>query len=703
MTYKLILTLVLLGCVVSFTQVGTAATADFFAVPSYPVTAANSIAIGDFNNDGITDVAIAGASTVSVLLGNKNGTFQAAVNYTLTASAVAIGAGDFNNDGRPDIAVLTGTGSVGMNLLLGNGDGTFQTAHSVFFQGLRRLAFVLGDFNKDGDLDVAVANNVGHNISVLLGTGTGSFQAEVNYSTGSTRNDAPSSLSLGDVNGDGKLDLVAGVAGSGKTFLGNGDGTFQSPIAFTSGGLNLSLADLNLDGKLDLVETNGFVNALFVQLGNGDGTFQSATSYTVDGQSSSTQAAVVLDLSGDGKPDVAIASPLGEVSVLLGNGDGTLQAPVVYGVGLGPVGLLSAKFGVGQKLGLAVADGGQLVSLAIINRDGSLQAPRVTPVPAPQSAAIGDINSDGKMDAIIGNGGDVDVLNGNGDSTFQSPTVYSLGVEIGPIAVGDLNGDGKPDVVVASTSATGSVLVLLNNGDGTLGSPVTYSAGRDAVGIALGDFNGDHKLDIAVTSLKDNTISILLNNGDGSFQSAVPTGTAFDSFAVTLADFNGDGKLDAAVQGSTSITDLLGKGDGTFSTVKNYNAGQFLKDVRAADFTGDGKPDLVASDYNSNALDVLLNKGDGTFGAAVPVPLGVTPTKLEVGDFNGDGKQDVAVAGRTVILNGNGNGTFQAPSTLNSCGGSFVFAANFNADGRPDLLNVCSLQFMVLPNAAGPH
>jgi hypothetical protein len=471
-------------------------------------------------------------------------------------------------------------------------------------------------------------------------------------------------------------------------------------------GLNVYLADLNGDGKLDLLGSFGFGSGIEVSLGNGDGTFQNPVLYGSNvGGSQSTKQLAVLDVNGDGKADVVFASAVTNgVSVLLGNGDGSLQAPINYVVGSLPQALVLGRFGSGQKLGFAVSDSGLLVSLVLLNKDGSLQAPHVTSVPPLQTVAAGDINNDGKMDVALGSGGSLDIVFGNGDGTFQVPVVYTQTVSITCIAIGDLNGDGKADVVVSSTGAhnQGLVLVFLNNGDGTLGSAVTYNVGQNNFGIALGDFNGDHKLDVAVVDFKSSMLNVMLNNGDGTFQAPIATATTFDPQHLKLADFNGDGKLDAAVQGTKAVSVLLGNGDGTF-TAKNYTVGQNPVDLGSGDFNNDGKPDLVVSDGNGRALDVLLNRGDGTFGNALITSLTVTPLHFEVGDFNGDGNQDIAVATGTQILNGKGDGTFQAATSVLGCNGTFEIAANFNADSRPDLLNACTGLLEVFPNAAGPH
>jgi hypothetical protein len=284
-----------------------------------------SVATGDFNGDGIIDLAVVNEvdSTVSILLANPDGTFAPQVTYTTGLGPLAIVTGDFNGDGNLDLAVTNGdctfTFYGGLNcalstvsVLLGNGDGTFQP-HSDFQTGVQGFSIAAGDFNGDGKLDLAVVG--GAEASVLLGNGDGTFQMPGSYST------IPNATSVivADFNGDQKLDLAVGGNGV-SILLGNGDGTFQKQLS-ASGGAPLAAADFNSDGRLDLFAGGS------VLLGNGNGTFVLYATYP------SGVFAAAADLNRDGKPDLVIAQgdfsgsqsniSAVSVSVLLGNGDGT--------------------------------------------------------------------------------------------------------------------------------------------------------------------------------------------------------------------------------------------------------------------------------------------------------------------------------------------------------------------------------------------
>jgi hypothetical protein len=366
---------------------------------------------------------------------------------------------------------------------------------------------------------------------------------------------------------------------------------------------SVAVGDFNGDGKLDLTTVNVHANNVGVLLGNGDGTFQEAPTYST-GASSVPHSIAVGDFNGSGNADLAVAdSGSNNLSVFLGNGDGTFQPAVNYGPGSEPYGIAAADF-------------------------------------------IGD----GKLDLALPNfsSGDVGMLMGNGDGTFQAAVTYGTGSQPSSVAVGDFNGDGKPDLALADNGSNAAT-VLLGNGDGTFQPAVNYSVGAYPFGIAVGDFNGDGTPDLVVAQIyggQGGNLSVLLGKGDGTFQAAVNYRADQFPYSVAVGDFNGDGKLDlvAANDASGDVSVLLGKGDGTFQPAVNYAAGSLPYSVAVGDFNGDGKLDLAVASSGSNSLSVLLGNGDGTFQPAVTYAAGTQPVSVAVGDFNGDGKPDLALA-----------------------------------------------------------
>jgi hypothetical protein len=327
-----------------------------------------AVAVGDFNGDGIQDLAVVNqgaptigwSGTVSICLGNGDSTFGAAGNYDAGLTPVDVAVGDFNGDGIPDLAVANSGNTLGqgmgVSILLGNGNGTFQAANFVA-AGYSPVAVAVGDFNGDGILDLAVVNfgsvdTFSSTVGILLGHGDGSFHAAPDYAIGAFGY----SLAIGDVNRDGILDLVVAASDSVAILLGNGDGTFRATVSYTTGELAycVVVGDFNGDGILDLAVTNWLSDDVSVLLGNGDGTFQAAVHYAVGPQPLSRLA--VRDFNGDGILDLAVVFG-GGVRLLMGNGDGTFQSSAIsYVAGTYAQGVAVADFNGDGFPDLAVAN-----------------------------------------------------------------------------------------------------------------------------------------------------------------------------------------------------------------------------------------------------------------------------------------------------------------------------------------------------------
>jgi hypothetical protein len=419
----------------------------------------------------VATVAAASTSPLSIF---GPFTFYPSGGSTVDSVAVA----DVNGDDKLDV-ITTNDNEPTVGVLLGNGDGTLQPVVTYPSGGTNPVSVAVADVNGDGKPDLIVANKCdttcstpAGSVSVLLGNGDGTFQAAVPYSTGGY---VASSVVVSDVNGDGKPDLlvanqcnaaacVQSTDGNGSVavLFGNGDGTFQLAVAYSSGGslpLGLAVADINGDGKPDLVVTNecpsgslssgcpsGTDGSVAVLLNNGNGTFQTAA--TNDSGAPLTDAVAVADVNGDGKPDLLVGGGIctygsctGPVGVLLGKGNGTFQTAVTYSGGKGAV------------TSIAVAD---------INGDGN-----------PDLLVAIDCPN---IESSICNFSSVGQLLGNGDGTFRPATQHGNGGVLTPssLKVADLNGDGKPDVVVANQLCCAGVLLNTSQTVATVPSALAF-------------------------------------------------------------------------------------------------------------------------------------------------------------------------------------------------------------------------------------
>ncbi|HSS98430.1 MAG TPA: VCBS repeat-containing protein [Terriglobales bacterium] len=333
--------------------------------------------------------------------------------------------------------------------------------------------------------------------------------------------------------------------------------TFSSPVNYDSAGFgptSVALGDLNHDHHLDIVATNQNSATISVLLGNGDGTFQPAVTYS-SGQS--PFYVILADFTRDGNLDAAVANRIDSgaatVSIMLGNGAGGFQSPVSYGPFLDAFSLSTAYVNNDLKLDLIVSDTGS-GALLLGNGDGTFQTP--VPIGATNAVALEPLHlfGDFKTDLVSANnfGNSVDIFRGNGHGSFRQ--VGSRTVPTPPIAlvVGDFNHDGIDDVASADEAVNGeggNVTVFLGTIWGSLVPVASYSSGPESVSIATGDFNLDGKLDIVTANqFFDGTIGILHNKGNGTFQPAVTFSSGgITPTSVRVGDLNGDGRPDLVV------------------------------------------------------------------------------------------------------------------------------------------------------------
>ncbi|MFB3923454.1 MAG: beta strand repeat-containing protein [Terriglobia bacterium] len=576
------------------------------------------------------------------------------VNISLSGSGVSAGVltglpGNFNFGSLlvgttfpPELFTLTntGTGPLGINNveLQGNYDfasGTTCPAHGSLAAGASCAIYLTftpespGSIPNQGQLKIEHDGAGSPAVMTLAGSGfvlatntLVAFAPKVDYATGTT----PFGGTAGDLNSDGKVDIVLANYGSNDVtvFLGKGDGTFQAGVSYPAGPKPTSVEakDVTGDGIPDLIVTdqnaaNPSAGAVQLLVGNGNGTFQAAVSL---GTFNGPNSVVVGDLNHDGIRDLAIAEGGGgagtTVAVLLGTGGGNFQSPVSYTVPINPA-----------------------------------------------TIARVDVNNDGNHDlAVLSNIGQLSILLGNGDGTFQNAVSYPTGsFPNGRMAITDFNGDGYDDIAVAQNGSN-SVGVFLNDGSGGFPTRTDYTA-TGARAVTTADFNGDGKFDLAVADQSTGVVWILIGNGDGTFRvqgdNFPASGTPTD---VGALDLNADGKPDLAVAGSLSVlintsalvipynltfgNQLLGTSS-TTQRISLYNASPSVSlNVTGITFSGD------FTDAFQNCTTTPITPGNSCF-----IDVEFTPTALGARVGTLSISTDAAASPHVVSLTGTGTGT----------------------------------------------
>jgi hypothetical protein len=415
----------------SFSVIALADTLSFLPMVEYS-TGGNPLTldISDVNRDGKSDLITTNTAsdTISVLLGNGNGTFKANADYIIGDQSFPLVVGDVNRDAKPDV-ITPNAGWGGVSVLLGNGIGAFLDKVDYLI-GRSTTNVRIADVNRDGKPDLVSASFGNGTVSVLSGKGDGTFNAPRDYAISH-----PFLVRITDLNGDAIPDLVVAnnqqVAGIVSILLGKSDGTFGAKTDYAVPGnpYPLYVSDVSRDGILDIICTSNLVNKVSVLLGNGNGTFKARVDYPIGTTPTSLPSPFldrdlkIADVNRDGKPDLVTANLLSKnVSVLLGNGDGTFKARVNYSTG---------------------------------SENGY-----------PWDIQVQDINRDGKPDLVSAYyaSGNVSVFLGNGDGTFLTKVNFEACVGAKPIQIDDVNRDGKLDILTAGCGGKNNVHVLLNNG-----------------------------------------------------------------------------------------------------------------------------------------------------------------------------------------------------------------------------------------------
>jgi hypothetical protein len=725
-----------------------------------------SIAVGDFNNDGHTDLVSSnyGSNTISVLLnttapGAATPVFapQQTFSTGINSGPISVVVSDFNGDGKLDLASANQVSNNVLVLLNTTTPGEVTpifASQQIYVAGIDPVSMAVGDFNGDGKPDLAIANYGSNTVSVLLNTttpggATPSFATKQDFGTGSY----PYSVSVGDFNGDGRPDLVIANGSNTVSVLLNTTNpgavmpsfALQQTFIAGDGPVFVAVGDFNGDGKPDLASANYNSNTISVLL-NTTAPGAASASFTTQqtfGASAGPASLTVDDFNRDGRPDLASANHYSNtVSVLLNTtapGATTpsfaTQQTFSTGNNSNPNSVAVGDFNGDGRPDLASANYSSHTVSVLLNTTtfatGPLAFTTQQPFSTgswPDSVIVGDFNGDGRPDLASANGGPntVSVLlntTAPGETTpsFAPQQSFDTGVSPRSVAVGDFNSDGKLDLASANYDSD-TVSVLLNTITPGAATPSfapqqSFGTGANPIGVAVGDFNSDGKPDLASANLYANTVSVLLNitmpgATTPSFTNQRTYGTGISPHSVAVGDFNGDGRPDLAIANYYSHTVSVlsnttapGATTPSFASQQAFSTGSFTYPVFVAvgDFNGDGKADLASANSNTNNVSVLLNTTVPgatalSFAPGQAFSTGFTPDSVAVNDFNGDGKLDLASGNVnsdniSVLINTMPPGaTIPAFAPQQAFGAVnapvFVTVADFNGDGRLDLVSV---------------
>lgn len=622
------------------------------------------ITSGDYNGDGYADFATANKTgqTVSIRLARANGTFALLPDMITAGQPYDLLTGDFNNDGMQDLAVtksgpgnlLLLTGNVneidvlGNNVSIASGDSIpSQNNHTDFGNVSTNLVrnFVI---KNDGYVQLSIKKIAlagpdssrftisGISLPVIIPAG-GSVPFAISFTPGTTGIKTASVLIENDdcnesgyhfaISGNGfsETDPTLGIypattishAGSNFIVIPSAAPTNAPSItAIASPGFK---GLLTVDPQTGLVYiTNAHPAGVYTITVKVSAVVNAISSFTLTVNNPVCNGALfsegphvpvgnlpfsvaVGDFNRDGKQDMVTANYAGnDVSVRLGNGDGTFNAGNSITVGSNP-----------------------------------------------NAVAVGDFNGDGNQDIAVSNffSNSVSIRLGDGVGGFVNHTEVNVGLLPSYVAIGDFNADGKQDIAAVITGNT-TVAIKLGDGSGNFTGTSSAVLGSGAFSIVVADFNADGIQDIASADYNLDTVSINLGDGLGGFYLASQIEVGLNPYAIAAGDFNKDGFTDIATANfnSDEVSIRLGDGSGNFSGLTEVPVGDGPGSIAVGDFNGDGNLDFATADYSGNSVTVRLGNGTGFFYGTLQMPVAGNPYLAVVGDFNADGRQDLAVS-----------------------------------------------------------
>lgn len=648
------------------------------------------LAAADVDSDGNADLIAASRQdqAITILMGNGDGTFQPGVPFPMGASPADVVAADINGDGNPDVISVDLDLSYTINAILGAGDGTFGAPQASAILIQPWFGLVAADVNGDDLPDVIMPHTAqffGQLASVFLSNGDGTFAETPRDFTHSSG--FQSEVEVADLNGDDVPDLLVNVLlQSVFLYFGNGDGTFltQVPLSIPGFPFVTVLVDVNNDGNVDIV-ARGADNFIRVLLGIGNGTFDAPIVLQSAYNLSDMETAFLND---DEYPDLVLhgADFLG---VLLGQGDGTFEDAGLYMVG-STFEVAFADFDNDGDTDLGLTDGPSgAVRIVLGHGDGTLDARRFIPVDEDsdlRDVKLGDFDGDGQLDLVAFQWSEdgVQFWRGDGEGSFDFISASPVSREPEALLTGDLNNDEVPDLVGVSRLG---IHAYLSDGTGSFELAHGLETDETEDMAALGFLNGDGILDIAFPS--DVAVYVLLGVGDGTFADPVVHAAQTDNGEIAMADFDEDGDTDVVIVTDEQLHLMLGNGDGSLQAQQPIlDLERRAEHLCTDDVNRDGLPDLVyASD--DDVLSVALNLGGGTFAHTGDYQTPYFVIHAALADLNGDKRPDIAAKSdfdEVFILLGNGDGTFQDLQTFRLGESETFDIGDVNGDTEPDFV-----------------
>lgn len=683
---------------------------------------------------------------------------------------------DVNNDGFPDIVTMNAGGNT-VSVLIGNGDGTYQDQYG-FFAGLGLVDMELEDFDADGDLDLVTLAIQNQKVHVFENPGDGRFTNRMSIDVTEIFDDYEIyDIAIVDVFIDGRPDIVIPIEGEGTTLIENIGGLdFATQYYFDlvpgSSCTHLVQLDLDLDGDLDFVgaEVSGGIE-IYINIGGDEYVDLDFVGLSID-----IGAIVPTDFNGDGYPDLLIAPATDEIffyfdecAVLINEQNGRFDTELYLDAQNEIAGVTSTDIDFDGDLDVVVShpfdtfDGSLSVFLRNENMDPDSEffddPYMVMYSGSPQSIVFDDVDLDGEDDLVAGLGSHAGVLIRNGDGGFVLPEQVQSDLTTGDIIAWDVDLDGDDDLVSAA-SATGELLVGLSNGDGTFAATTRFPAGLETRLILAADFDGDGHDDALVRN-EGMIYSTMLSNGDGTFGAPNPTDLQANYSSPYAVDYDNDGTLDllgyaldtvmhhpgdglggfGPAEALVSVAELefflpgdvsnnghtdivvfaeqdeffcqvqtyLNLGDGSFAPGLSEQSGLFASDARLADLDLDGDLDLISLHPMSDDARVHLNEGNGGFAPPVRYNVSDEPLLMELVDYDRDGDLDLVTLGEfeleMTILKNDGNGRFDQKGYFLGNGEDDAYAivaGDVDGNGGQDLLFPIGSSFvMYLEQAAG--